>query len=201
DAGPDQAKCKQGDSMTFTLNGKAYAGLDPITSTNWSLVPGSGTATIDSPNSLATAVHVTSASATLRLTLSTAVDGGICAKTDDVVLTVNEPLACSIVGPSPVCPSSDNSYSGPDGMDSYSWKISGNGTILGSASSQTVRVTAGSVCNEKFTLSLAVTNGGVCSSTCLQDFLVKDTASPTFSGCPTSPINLGCNPTPPTCAT
>src|SRR5262249_5004872 len=29
----------------------------------------------------------------------------------------------------------------------------------------------------------------------------EDTTGPTFSGCPTSPINLGCNPTPPSCMT
>jgi hypothetical protein len=192
DAGPDQAKCSAGASTTFTLDGKAYAGLDPIISTNWSVV--SGSATIDSTNSLSTAVHVIGASATLRLTLTTAVEGG-CAKSDDVVLTVNQPPACSITGTAPVCPSSTNTYSAPAGMDTYSWSISGNGTIVGSTSLQEIAVAAGSACNQDFTLTLTITKNG-CPSTCSQNFLVRDITPPVISAagadatinCPSTPV-------------
>ena len=56
DAGPDQTRCTEGDSTTFALQGQATAGLYPLVSTNWSVV--SGTATIDSTNTLATPAHV-----------------------------------------------------------------------------------------------------------------------------------------------
>src|SRR5262245_4170826 len=48
DAGPNQTRCSEGDSTSFSLNGSAAPGLQPIVSTTWSVV--SGTATIDSPN-------------------------------------------------------------------------------------------------------------------------------------------------------
>src|SRR6266404_330908 len=59
DAGPDQTRCTEGDSTVFPLNGAATPGFQPIVSTTWSVV--SGTATIDSTNSLTTSAHVSSA--------------------------------------------------------------------------------------------------------------------------------------------
>ena len=84
DAGPDQTRCTEGDSTAFALQGQATAGLYPLVSTNWSVV--SGTATIDSTNTLVTTAHVFSPTATLRLTVAQA-NG--CIETDEVVLTVN----------------------------------------------------------------------------------------------------------------
>jgi len=189
DAGTGQAKCMEGASTTFTLNGAAYPGVDPIVSTNWSVVFGS--ATIDSPNSLTSAVQVSSTSATLRLTM---VDGNGCTKSDDVVLSVNPLPPGSITGPDFVL-ASNNTYSGPDGMDSYSWSISGNGTISGPTSSQAVDVTAGSACGQKFDLMLTVTKNG-CSSTFSQSFSVPDISPPVIGDagadatieCPITPV-------------
>src|SRR5438876_7654453 len=61
DAGPDQTRCTEGDSTVFPLNGVATPGFQPIVSTTWSVV--SGTAAIDSPSSLTTSAHVSSAAA------------------------------------------------------------------------------------------------------------------------------------------
>src|ERR1044071_6099391 len=188
DAGPDQVKCTEGASTAFTMNGAAYAGIGPITTTNWTVV--SGSATIDSPGSLTTTVHVSSSSATLRLNVA---DLSPCNKTDDVVLTVNPPPSCSISGAAPVCPSSANTYSGPAGMASYAWSISGNGTIVGSTSGQSVSVTAGTGCSQNFTLTLTVASAIGCSSTCQKDFMVSDTSAPTIQSAPAGG-DLGCNP-------
>jgi len=187
DAGPDQTKCSQDDSTTFHLDGQAHAGIHPITSTTWSVV--SGSATIDSPNSLSTDVHVTSASATLRLTV---VDSANCTKTDDVVLTVNSNPTCSIGGSDGICPSSSSTYSAPAGASTYSWSISGNGSIVGSTTSQTVSVTAGSSCGP-FTLSLQVTNTNGCNSSCSKIVGVNDTSAPTISALP-GPSTIECPP-------
>src|SRR5439155_3483827 len=65
-AGPNQTRCLEGPATAFTLNGSATPGLQPISSTTWSVV--SGAATIDAPSSLVTTAYVSSASATLRLT-------------------------------------------------------------------------------------------------------------------------------------
>jgi hypothetical protein len=83
DAGKDQIKCSQDASTTFTLDGKALP--DQTVSFYWEVFD--GTATIDDANSLTTDVHVSSASATIRLIVET-VSGCSPAVHDDVILTV-----------------------------------------------------------------------------------------------------------------
>ena len=187
-AGPDQTRCTEGDSTAFPLQGQATAGLQPITSTAWSVV--SGTATIDSPASLATTAHVFSGTATLRLTV---VEANGCTETDDVLLNVAPLPACSITGPSLVCPRGSTQFSGPAGMSAYSWAITGSGAFSGATNAQNVTVASGSVCGTNFTLSLSVTSNG-CHSACSADVLVNDTNAPTITRpaditieCPSSP--------------
>jgi len=180
DAGPDQAQCTQGSSTAFALQGVANRGELPITSTFWSVV--SGSATIDSTSSLNTTAHVSSPSATLRLT---AVQANGCVGTSDVVLTVNPIPQSSIAGPSWVFPQTTTQFSGPAGMSNYTWSISGNGSISGSANSQTVSVVAGSTCGATYTLSLDVSSKG-CGSTASTDILISDTGLPIV----TAPANL-----------
>src|SRR6185295_699412 len=117
------------------------AGLHPVASTTWSVV--SGSATIDSPTSLTTTAHVSSASATLRLTV---IESNGCTETNDIVLTVKPLSPCSITGSATVCPRSSALFSGPAGMSSYSWSISGNGTISGTSNARTVTAVAGNGC-------------------------------------------------------
>src|SRR5262249_21404949 len=158
DAGGNQARCNEGDSTAFVLQGKASAGMAVIASTTWSVVNGS--ATIDSPSSLVTTAHVSSASATLRLIVAQ-VNG--CNETNDAVLTVVNPPTSSIAGSATLCPNSTNVFQGPAGMDGYAWSISGNGAILGASNAATVTVVAGAQCGATFTLNLAVTKG-ICSA-------------------------------------
>src|SRR5262245_33463241 len=196
DAGLDQSQCAP--SNTFTVTGVATpAPGDVVTSTSWTVVPGSGTATIASPSNLTTSVTVTSATVTLRFTVNTQQG---CTKSDDVVLTVNPAPTCSISGPDgPLCPGTLNqTYSGPAGMDSYAWSISGNGSINGSTTVQDVSVTAGSGCNLSFVLTLTVTKDG-CQSTCTKTVEVKDTQAPVLANLPVGG-DLGCNPVLPVCS-
>ncbi len=174
-AGPDQARCTQGDSTAFPLSGQAFRGMQPIISTNWTVV--SGSATIDDPSSLTTIAHVSSTNATLRLTI---VQANGCSESDDVVLTVASYPACSITGATLVCPNSTNVFSAPAAMTGYAWSIAGNGSISGATNAQTVKVIAGNACTATFTLSL-VTTSGICSSFCSTDVLVADTTPPTLS--------------------
>lgn len=175
EAGGNQARCNEGASTAFVLQGKASAGMAAITSTSWSVVNGS--ATIDAPASLVTTVHVSSATATLRLAVAQA-NG--CTETNDAVLTVVNPPTCTITGLATLCPNSTNVFQGPAGMDSYSWSISGNGTIAGANNAATVKVIAGGGCGATFTLNLAVTKG-ICSSAGSTDVLVVDTTPPTIT--------------------
>jgi len=187
DAGSDQSKCMEGATTSFTMNGFVQSGSTPLTSTNWSVV--AGPASISSSNSLSTTVLVTgtTASATLRLTVTDSVG---CTKTDDVILTVNPLPACTITGPSPVCPAASQSYVGPAGMASYSWSISGDGSISGASDSASVSVVAGSACDSSFTLTLTIVDSNGCSRTCNQSFAVIDTTAPSIL-CP-APVTVQC---------
>jgi len=180
-AGADQARCIEGESTAFPLVGTATSGFSPIVSTTWSVV--SGTVTIDSPESLLTTAHVSSVTATLRLTV---VQSNACTETDVIVLTVKPLPACSISGPAVVCPRLSAQFSAPAGMNAYSWSITGNGSISGSVTQRTVTVIAGTACGQNFTLNLNVISNG-CSSACATDVLVNDTTPPVVT-CPTNRV-------------
>jgi gliding motility-associated-like protein len=179
DAGDDASVCA---GSPYMLQGAAIPsnGYQVISKT-WSVV--SGSATIADPTNLNSNVSITGSSATFRLTVvtgPTAGTGSQCTVSDDVVITVNQPISCSITGSDgPLCPSSSsNTYSVPV-ANSYSWSISGNGSIVGSTTSQTVSVTAGSVCNASFTLSSTITDANGCISTCTKTVTVNDITPPT----------------------
>ncbi|TAL02763.1 MAG: hypothetical protein EPO07_06990, partial [Verrucomicrobia bacterium] len=176
-AGPDQVRCAEGAETTFPLNGAAGSGLSSVASTTWSVL--SGSATVDDTNALVTTVHVSSVSATLRLTV-VQVNG--CTETDDIVLAVQQPPVCSIAGVTNTCPRTTNTFSAPAGMTSYAWSVSGGGSISGAANQQTVKVVASSTCGTNYTLALNfITN--VCSAFCSQDVAVIDSGAPVLT-CP-----------------
>ena len=113
----------------------------------------------------------------------------------ELVVTVNPAPACSITGDAGIiCPLGQRTFTAPGGMSTYSWSISGNGTINGSTTTQSVDVTAGSNCDQTFTLELTVTNSFTCSSTCSIEVSVDDNNAPEFADCPSEAIDLGCNP-------
>ena len=82
---------------------------------------------------------------------------------------------CSISGSTSVTESTTgNTYTGPAGMTSYNWSISGNGTIIGASNMQSVSVDAGAV--GSFTLTLNITDGNSCSNSCMQAITVTSAA-------------------------
>lgn len=179
-AGPDQALCSESAETAFTLQGAASSGLQAVGSITWTVV--SGSATVDDPTSPVTTARVSSASATLRLTV-TQING--CVKTDDVVLSVQRPPVCSITGVTNACPRSTNTFSAPTGMNFYLWTVVGDGSISGPANQPTVKVVAGAVCGANYTLSLAMTTN-VCTTSCSTDVTVVDTGAPVL----TTPADL-----------
>jgi hypothetical protein len=110
--------------------------------------------------------------------------GNNCSKGVTATVRINPLPNCSITGSNgPLCPrSTSNTYSAPAGY-SYKWTISGNGSIVGSDSSQSVNITAGNNCNLKFTLSLVTTATGGCQNSCSKDVTVVDTTAPVIT-CP-----------------
>ncbi|WP_296682684.1 gliding motility-associated C-terminal domain-containing protein [Flavobacterium sp.] len=195
DAGDDDTVCSGG---SYKLQGAAVPSSNySVVSTTWSVI--SGNATIDTPSSLDSYVTINGGSATLRLTVETHPSNGIgahCVVYDEVTITTIPSPSCLITGTDgPICPSTESSFSAPSSA-SYLWDISGNGTISGSTTSQTVTLTTGSTCNASFTLTLNTTDANGCTSTCTKTVVVNDTTAPivtTSSGA--LDHNIQCNNT------
>jgi hypothetical protein len=74
-------------------------------------------------------------------------------------------LECSITGQAEICTSSTpNTYTGPAGMSTYIWSITGNGTIVGSTSDASVTISADTPGSFSVTLQTTL-NGISCSYT------------------------------------
>jgi len=180
-AGPDQVRCTEGVETVFPLTGTAGSGLSSVVSTTWSVL--NGNVTIDETNSLVTTAHVSSASATLRLTV---VQANGCTQTDDIVLSVQQPPVCAITGVTNTCPRTTNTFTAPVGMTSYAWSVSGGAFISGAPNQQTVKVVASSTCGTNYTLALNLVSN-VCATSCSQDVAVIDMGAPVLV-CPTNRV-------------
>jgi hypothetical protein len=99
-------------------------------------------------------------------------------------IAVNVAPQCSITqNTNNECTGSTNTFSGPAGMSSYSWQITGNGSIQGLSDQQTVTVLSGNTCGGAYTLTLSIDSVGGCETTCSQQFTVTDNTPPQIN-CP-----------------
>ena len=104
-------------------------------------------------------------------------------------VTVNPIPLCAITGTDgPVCPGSSNVFSGPAGMSSYSWNVSGNGTTSGALDQPSVTVIAGPNCDQTFTVTLNIADAIGCTSQC--EKTVNVTASQNPQWAQTMPANV-----------
>ncbi len=111
-------------------------------------------------------------------------------KTVDTVVTV-KPLPCSITGASEVCAlSTGHIFTAPAGMATYSWTISGLGSISGATNGSTISVNAGASCHDSLIISTTITNSTGCVSTCSRTILVQDTTHPVITSCPANQDTL-----------
>ncbi len=135
------------------------------------------------PGSDATMATVDAGTGSGGYTVKVTINSEFGTSTCELSVIVNAAPVCSISGDDLVCPSStSHDYSGPDGMDSYSWSISGNGTIVGATNGQSVTVDAGSACGQDFVLTLTIAKDG-CESTCMKTVSVDDDTDPVIA-CP-----------------
>ncbi|MDP3913344.1 MAG: HYR domain-containing protein [Bacteroidota bacterium] len=113
----------------------------------------------------------------------TPISGNCTGSSFTVTVTVNPLPVCAITGADgPLCPqTTGNTYSAPAGMTSYLWEITGNGSIIGSTTGSSVSVSTFPDCNASFVLSLAITDGNGCSSTCVKTINVLDNTKPTIT--------------------
>ena len=95
---------------------------------------------------------------------------------------VNLSPVCSITGDAEVCTNTtDNIYTGPVGMASYTWEVTGDGTLVGPRNGQSISVTAGASCPDSYTVTLTITDAGGCSSTCSMVVSSNDTNKPVWT--------------------
>lgn len=120
--------------------------------------------------------------------VSLTTDNGFCSDCSKEV-TVEPIGVCSIDGEDVICPGTTSHHCAPPGGTSYSWSVSGGGTISGPSDQECVTVIAANSCNTTYTLNLSV-GGPNCGSTCTKTVLVKDDAPPSIS-CPVD-ITLNC---------
>jgi HYR domain-containing protein len=175
-SGPD-SPCA-GTTQTYTANvitGATYAWSLPVNTSGASFAGATNTSTVMVNTG-------TGGSFTLRVVITTN-DGSVSC---DEVVTVDAGPVCSITGPNgPVCPTSGPyTYCGPVGMSSYAWSVSGDATIPGAKNGQCVDVQAATVCNGSYTLTLTITNGNGCPTTCTKTVSVRDETAPTISALP-----------------
>ncbi|HXF48904.1 MAG TPA: HYR domain-containing protein [Verrucomicrobiae bacterium] len=103
---------------------------------------------------------------------------------------------CDIVGPSPVCGGSTNQYCAPGGTGvTYSWSITGNGTIVGSTTGQCINVQADA--SGSYTVTVTATQSNGPSSTCTKTVTISPLPICSIDGadsvCPQS-SNNHCGP-------
>ncbi len=94
-------------------------------------------------------------------------------------VTVKPTPTCNLTGADAVTPGSTNTYNAnanPPAGTTYSWEISGNGTISGLTTNPSVNVLAGAP--GSYTLTVTVTNGSSgCSSICTKTVAVSGSPS------------------------
>ncbi|MGE0132107.1 MAG: choice-of-anchor Q domain-containing protein [Blastocatellales bacterium] len=140
--------------------GNQASGLAGATSYEWSITNG----VITSAANIQTVTYTAGASGNVTLNL-TVTNASNCGASNSVNVPINSVPTCNITGLNTVAPSTTNSYmrSSSLGGSSFSWAISGNGSISGSNTNSSVNITAGT--SGSYTLTLTVSKNG-CSSTC-----------------------------------
>jgi hypothetical protein len=132
-----------------------------ITSYTWSV---SGNASIVGSNTGSSVSISVGASGSYTVSLSLT-NNNNCTSSCSQMVNIATPPTCAIGAPTLVCGNSGgNVFTAPAGMNSYSWSITGSGTIQGSSTGSSVSVATGAT--GMFTLGLTIVNASGCSSTC-----------------------------------
>jgi hypothetical protein len=121
---------------------------------------------------------------------------GCSSDTAECTLTVNAAPTCSIDGAISVCPSATTTYTAPADMGTYAWSVTGNGSIPGASNGRTVDVLAGSACSQAYTVSLQVTSGPGCPSSCQVRVMVEDLVAPRFTTACPQDVTVECDAIP-----
>ncbi|HSF88916.1 MAG TPA: hypothetical protein VLA46_05815, partial [Saprospiraceae bacterium] len=178
------------DAVCVNSIGNLFSAPPGMTTYAWSIT---GNGSIPGATNMQNVSVTAGAAGSFTLTL-VLTDANNCTSTcmKTVNVTAN-PESCIITGPTTVCPGTSNQHCTTTVGDTYSWAVSGGGTISGSNSGMCVTITAASGCNTSYTVSLTVTTNG-CSSICSQVVSVVDNTPPSIT-CPPANLTLECNAT------
>ena len=130
-----------------------------------------------------TLTNTTDAAITVTYTV-TPKSGDCVGEPFTLTVTVQPSQECTIIeGDAGVGQGKDITFSAPSGMFGYQWSITGNGEIKGSATDETVTVTAGSLCDLQFTIFLTYKDANGCIFVCSKTIDVLDEIDPAID-CP-----------------
>ena len=146
--------------LCFSQAINTYSGPGNMTTYSWIATPG---LQIVGSNTSSSVNVITTAPGPQLLTLNSTGPGGCISQCTKMIFV--KPLPpCGITGSSNITSgTTNNQYTAPANLTSYSWSIGGNGSIIGSTAGSSVNVTAGAA--GSFTLTLTTTLNG-CSFTC-----------------------------------
>ena len=147
-------------NVTTATTNNQYSGPANMSSYNWSI---SGNGTIVGPNN-SSFVNVTAGAAgSFTLTLSSQLNNCTFNCTKTVTVDPTTTYSCAINGPSEVCNGSLDLFTAPSNLNSYTWSVSGNASIIGPNTGSSVNV--GATVPGSYTISLeTILNGVSCSS-------------------------------------
>jgi hypothetical protein len=126
-----------------------------------------------------------------------------CADTGIVAVDVTASSPpCKVTGPSPICPSTTNTYKYDPDEDGVAnaipvnftaqWTLENNtngASISGSSTGNSVSVVAGAGCGTSYRIKITLTStSGLITSSCFKDVTVNDTQAPTITSCPADAI-------------
>ncbi len=147
-------------TVIVNSTGNVYTATTEIPATAWFWsISGSGTIAGSTSGSQVSVTAGAAGSFTLGLSYSGPSGTGNCAK--QVGVQVPNQMSCSISGPTGLPEGAIGQYSVTTvpAATGWSWSVTGNGTINGSATGPTVAVVAGSP--GSFTVSVSVTDGSI----------------------------------------
>jgi hypothetical protein len=146
--------------VCFASTNNSYSGPANMTTYSWTASPG---LQIVGPNTGSTVnVNAVGPGPQILTLTSTWLGGCISQCTKQIFVKPLPP--CSITGSSNITTgTTNNQYTAPANMSSYSWSIGGNGSIVGSTTGPSVNVTGATT--GSFTLTLTTTLNG-CAFTC-----------------------------------
>jgi hypothetical protein len=164
-AGLDQTVCAS--SPIVTLAGS----VGGVSGGTWSGGTGTFNPNANTLNAAYTPSPAEILAGTVTLTLTTNDPAGPCeAVSDNMAITINPNPICSLTPPNPLpfCSSTGNSFSGPAGLATYQWTVSGNGTLTGGQGTQTITYSVGASGN--INIALTVTDANGCEASCQVEF-------------------------------